>query len=775
MRRVIPAMILLALAAGFAVGQEEAEEETPTLQSLTQQATALQEDIRRAHNPDARKRLLERLELLHHRMGPTDAAGRPVHCQAMWHDRTLQRLDQEMKRLSGRDVPLADAYGPALVRAGRLTVRKMARACLRHGWGIAGGQVKYQVDAFGQYLANNLLTLDGLLKRLSGLSAPAAGAAAEAAEGKAAALDKARAGLAKMIEATDALADAPVGQPAGLTAPLGTFMEGLTAVREAVEGVQAAEPAEGEQTPPEEAAPAVSPPMTEAEKSRIAALREAAAGLEKSQADAAGSPWAGVAAYVERFAAMIEAGFTVVSARPKARELLEQTERAVGVARDLASSTLMDEALLAERREGLLQALAYMGKPAYRAVGYAGIARLQQLDALRRRVEGLDLPPETGRGIVQAYYRVGPKWENSTSAQLIRDGTAMTSACSSLVSTLERMRTWPPEDMAAPLQECYRRQGDLFVREAESAGARVGQDPQEALPLMQAAARRGADLALIVRAETVVRAIKRYRPQQAGPMYQRMIQAAQALVVDPENAAGPRDRLWGLIRPFEALERFPAPDPALQRTLTRLVGQAYGAAVAKLSRDIGAGINLAAAGNPTPLRMALRADVLFRLSHKRALAEEAKLQQVDVTNLSAFSMPAEVWASFHTGLDRRLQALFALYVRGGRDLDWYAELPALEAVYGPVVAAQHLTLQTRFPGEPDLDFLLRHLQGAAVPDPPEPARDAWAVGYHATEAAAAMIADFDVVADWHRRRVRLYRRPLDRVDLSAPLAAAGGT
>jgi len=758
MRRSLPAVVWLVFLAGTAAAQELAEE-IPTLRSLTRKATSLQQDIRRARSPEARKRLLERLELLHHQMGPIDAAGRPVHCQAMWHDRTLDRLEQEMKRLTGREVDLADAQGGALVLLGRRHVRRMARACLTHGWRIYTGPEKYQVDAFGQYLANNLPTLDGLLKRLSGLSGPAGGD--EVAAKGAPALEKARVGLAKMVEAADALAEAPAGRPEALIAPLGTFMEGLTAVREAVEGIQAAEPETPGDKAPAETEPAQPPPMAEAEKQRIAALREAAAALDDPA-------WAGVAAHVQRFASMIEAGFTVASARPKARELLAQTERAVDLARDLASSTLLGEALLAGRRDDLLQALTYMARPAQRASGYARLARLRSADGFRRRVERVGLSPDASRGLVQAYYDVAPKWEKSDSAQAIRDAGAMVSACSSIVRTLERMRDQPPDNMAAKLRSCYRRQSDLFVAGAEAAGARVLQDPQEALSLMQTAAQRGADLALIVRAETVVEAIKRYRPRQAGTMYQRIIQAAQGLVLDPANAAGARTQLAGLVRPFEDLETFPAPDPALGRTLSSLLGRMYSAAVAKLSRDLGAGINLAAAGNPLSLRLALRADGLFRLARKRALAEQTKLQRAPVSNLAAFSMSADLWATFHGGLDRRLQAMFTAYARGQETSLWWTEPAALEAVYGPVVAAQRLTLEARSPGEPDLDFLMRNLQRVAVPDPPDTARDAWAVGYHATEAIATTIADLDAVAEWHRRRMRPYRRHLDRVDLSAP-------
>jgi hypothetical protein len=763
MYRVIAATVLLVLPVGLGAAQQVAEEASTT-EALSRQAATLQDDIRRSHNPEARRRLVERLELVYHKLGPTDAAGQRIRCQAMWHDRTLERLGQEMKRLSGREVPLADAHGAALVRHGRIAVRRMARACLTHGWRIYSGETKYQVDAFGQYLANNLATLDGLLKRLSGLSAPPAGAAADGP--KAAALEKARTGLAMMEEAADALSGTPSNRPAVLVSQLGTFMEGLTAVRDAVEGVAAAP--ESPDEPPAETEAGESPPMTEDETARLAALRETAAALRAGGGGTGESAWSAVAGHLERFAAMIEAGFTVASARPKARELLEQSERAARLAQGFASDTVLTDALLAERRRQLLAALESMGRPAERAEGYARLQSMEGNDAFRRKVQAAGLSPETGRGLVRAFYEVAPAWKDSTSAEVIRNGTAMTRACFSLVRTLERMQGWPPDGMAAGLKTCYDRQKALFLREVELAGARADKEPQEALPLLEAAAQRSGDLALIVRAETVVQAIKRYRPRQAGPMYQRLVQAAQALVVDPDNAARPRARLAGLVRPFEDLESFPAPDPALRRTLGRLLGQAYTTAVAKLSRDLGEGINRAAAGDPTLLRTALRADDLFGLARKRALAEQARLQQVGVANLAAFSMSPEAWASFHAGLDRRLQGLFTAYLREARTSVWYTQPRDLEAVYGPVAAAQRQTMDARFPGEADLDFLMRNLAAVAVPNPPEPTREGWAVGYHVTEAVVTTLADMETVADWHRRRLRPYRTYLNRVDLAPP-------
>jgi len=767
MGRLLPAVGVLLLLAGPAGGDEE--EGPPSLKSLTRQAAWLRKHLRRERDREDRKRLLERLELVHHQMGPTDADGERIHCEAMWHDETLERLDREMKRLAGRKIDPAKAQGETLERLGRLTVRRMARACLVHGWRIYTGQEKYQVDAFGQYLANNLSMLDGLMSGLSGVSAPAPGEAeGEAGEGKGASpLAKARAGLSKMVEAADVLAKSPSDEPEALLPPLGTFTEGLTAVREVA---AAAEAEEAEEEPPAQEAPPESPPMTEAEKGRLAALRHAADALDEAD-------WADAADHIERFASIIETGFTVAGARPGACDMLGWVERAADLARSLAASTLFEKELLAKRRKRLLQALEYMARPANRANGYKWIGWLEQLDAFRRRVEEADLAPDASRGLLQAYYRLAPKWRNSDSSGAVQDGRAMSSACTSLGHTLERMQGWPPEDLADELKECYRRLKGPFGKAVESAGEEVLREPQEALSAMQAAARRGEDLVLIVRAETLVQAIKRYRPPQGKAMYQRMVRAARSLAAGSSRTKQARERLEGLVSPFEALERFPAPEPALRRTLNGLLGKVYGAAVSKLSRDLRAGINHAAADNLTPLRYALRADDLFGLARKRALAEQARLQRVEVGNLSAFPMPPDLWKRFHKGLDHRLKVMFTAYVRNRKTTAsslWQTAPAALEAIYGPVVAAQWLALQARVPGETDLDFLVRNLQRVAAPDPPDRVSDAWTVGYHVIEAAATTIAGLDEVAEWHRRQMRFHRKSLDRVDLSAPLAEGDG-
>jgi hypothetical protein len=777
-------MLIVALGlAGPAVAQQGGVA-VPTPGELTAQAGDLEEAIRRSQTPDARARLVEQLELVLHQLGPTDANGRRIQCKAMWHDRALVRLEGDVKRLSAGDADPAGADARTLVRLLRLQVRRMAKACLTHGWRIYTGLEKYQVDVFGQYLVNNLPALDRLAQRVGGLpaAAPAEGAPASAASP----LDQVRAGLAKMTEAADALDGTTSVSAQVLIPPLARFVGGLSQVREAVEtvkatapgspaavsgtappsepaGVEPSEAAEPSEPPPAEGEAAGPPPMTEAEKGRIEAVRAAAASLQ-------GPEWDEVRSHLERFAAMVEAGFGVVSARPKARQLLAETERAARLARNFGTSQLMDEAIVQSRREQLAKVLALMADPAGRADGYALLDRLYDNDTFRRRLEGTGIPADAGRTFFHAYTDVVDGWRRSGDREAVHNATRLTQASWDVVRTLEKMAAWPPAEMPASLKACYRRQADLFKSSVTEAAVAVKADPGEGLASLESAAQRGSDLALVVRAETVVQAIKKYRPAQASGMYQRMIEAAQGLTVNPEAAVTARRQLLGLVRPFEDLETFPAPEPADQRALSRLLGRTYAAAAAKLSRDLGAGINAAAQGNTVPLAQALRAEGLFRLARTRALAEQEDLARVPVGNLASFSVPAEVWTVFSDGLDRQLQAMFSDYLRGRETTGWPTEPAALEAVYAPVVEARRATLDDVSPGESALDALLRNLRRATVVHPPVSTQDAWTVGYHVTEAAAATVADLDTVTQWHQRQMWAARTRLQRAAQDAQAA-----
>ena len=758
------AVAATVVASWCAVAWGQAEEaipepkpKAPTLRTLTSQAEGLEQAIRQTTSHDARKRLLERLEMVRHQMGPTDAAGRRVHCQAMWHDRALEQLERDVTRLSPGAAEATRTDGRTLVCQARLQVRRMAQACLTHGWRLAAVPEKYQVDVFGQYLANNLATTDGLLQRLTSLppaEAEGEGAAADPASRRARIL----AGLARMTRAADTLAAAGDGaDPKALVPPLGEFVAGLDAVHAAVEGLKAPTPEEGDPSatePPDDGPP----PMTEAEKQRIAEIRQTAASLTDAE-------WADVKELLDRYAAMIEAGFTVPSARPKVREMLGQIGRTTTLVRGLTASRVVPAEYVASCQKRLTKYLGYVGQASLRADAYTWLTGVWDHDATRRRIEGQGLPDNVASGLLYAYYVLQYKQnEAQTSAGRKAEGD-LWRACKSILGTMDRMAAWPPAGMDPRLKACYDRQAGVFHRSVETAVAVVKGDASEAVAAFEAADNRGDDLALLIRAESVVQAIKTYRPSQAGAMYARMIQAAQGLAQDPRTVTEARRDLYRLVRPFEDLESFPTPDPADRRALSRLLGRTYTVAVTKLSRELGAGINAAAAGDPRLLARALRCKALFRLARKRARAERGNLNGVSVSNLAPFSVPADVWMTFRSGVDRQLKAMFADYVRGAEDADWYAMPGALESVYGPVLAGQRLTVEARSPGEPPMGFLLRNLGRAAVTDPSAKAQNGWVVGYHAVEAAVATLAELDGVAGWHRGEMRRARGYLDQVDL----------
>ena len=86
--------------------------------------------------PEAqRKALQEELELVRHRMGPYDANGVRVRCQAMWHDAQIEALAADIKRLV-----LVHDSAPTPANDLRLSTRHVAAKCLEQGWAMPSGR-----------------------------------------------------------------------------------------------------------------------------------------------------------------------------------------------------------------------------------------------------------------------------------------------------------------------------------------------------------------------------------------------------------------------------------------------------------------------------------------------------------------------------------------------------------------------------------------------------------------------------------------------------------
>ena len=772
MRRAILIAVTLGLVC-VPVRAQSASTGPPTLAELSIQAVNLDIAIHRTNDAAARRRLLGELEKIKHQMGPYDARGKRVNCQAMWHDTALASVEREVKRLSRRP---AGSKPKPMVADARLHVRRMAAAGLKHGWRMPDGTTKYQVDAFGQYLVNNLHVFDALFESLSDTEAREAKADPQAGDRAAtrAALDKAKAGVEQMGEAAKRLAALPPAtlEESSLAEVLGQFVQGLVAARDAelvvredapAGDVATADDATGQTETPE---PVEAPPITEAEKARIAKVKAIAAGLQ-------GDDWTTVSRYLERFAAAIEAGFTVASARPQARGFLGEVERAAELAQSLQASKIISPEYLKQRRNELAAALYMMQSPLSRASGYAVLANVQAADRLRRQIEAAGLTDKAAAGIVHACYGLAPKLEASGADLAIATGRRLESLCWAVGRTFDKMRRWPPEGMSPQLRECYKRQAAIFANQVEEAGPQLPATPVDGLPLLASAASRAGDLALIVRAAGVLEAVKKYRPARTGAVTAQVTHAAQELVAKHATPSAPRKTLAGLVKPFEDLDAFPIAGPEYRRVVNRLGGRGYGAAQTVLSMELGIGIDAAATGDPAPLRRALGARHLFGLMQKRAMAEAAGLDKAGTANLVPFSVPDKIWKTFVDRLDKRLRIMFAEYAKSGRRVPWLGVCARWAAVYGPVVAGQRQTLDARLEGESELDFLIRNLQRTAVPDPPAAGAYAWCVGYHAAEAAATMNAGFDAAADWHRDQMDGYDTYLRRVELDPGRKAKG--
>ena len=204
-----------------------------SLEGMTARAADLQAKIAAAP-PAQRKVLQEELELLHHQMGPRDFNGAPVHCQAMWHEAQIETLGGDIKRFTllheGRATP-ADNL--------RLYTRRVAAKCLDEGWALSSGRAKFQVDAFGSYLANNLTMLDGLFARVSAwmTAPPKADEIAEDSAAHLAAVQKIADSITGMARVADGLDRSPAGAEAAVVPLLESYVADLRAINDIDEAI----------------------------------------------------------------------------------------------------------------------------------------------------------------------------------------------------------------------------------------------------------------------------------------------------------------------------------------------------------------------------------------------------------------------------------------------------------------------------------------------------------------------------------------------------------
>ena len=765
-RLALAAAVLAAWAAGAAQG---AAPDPATLRSFTNRAAELELALKRTRDLKERNQLAAELELVRHQMGPFDSDGKRVHPQAMWHEAAIEALAADQKRL-GR---LAALPTGGLPLEAEVQVRRMAAACLSQGWRIFDGRVKYQVNVYGQYLANNLRTLDAAADRLGAAIQREAKLAADSPDRAPykPLFDKARGAVARMGRAAEALEKPAIPDAEDeAVKPLGEFTAALRAFHEAVLELQALDPTakvKGPDPAPVAAEPEP-PPMTEAEKRALASVLAASAKLS-------GQEWLPVQRALEHYVQAVENGFAVASARPKAREFLRELERAAFLAEGLHESKAVYPEYLKQRLERLASALEIMENPLQRAHGYARLADLWNDDRVRRQLELGGFTAAGARGVLFAYHVVIPPMGQSADPAVLAVAADLRQACRAILRVCDRLADWPPPDMTGRLPEFYKRQEGVFRDAVSRAGGLFPDDAAAGTPALVAAGRRANDLELLVRADRALKDVQKYVPSRVKPMYVQLAPAAQDLAAGNQIEEA-RRRLERLIRPFEGLEAFPMPEARHARAAARVGGRAYPGARTVFGREAALGIDAAASkGDPGPLNQALEARWLFGLLLDRAVADTAGLEKVGVANLASFGLPDKAWEAFVEALDQNLRTWLARYATSGRgDGSWLRAPEPWDLVYRPVLAAQRRTLDSRTAGESDLEFLLRNLAQASVAWPTWPQWQSWAAGYHVAEAATASNAGADAAADWHRERLRAVGGHLRRVELEPGEAGRTG-
>ena len=148
----------LAVTAAVAGAAEKTHQEV-----MTRHLAGLEKNLATERDPDARRQLLEEIEWTRHGLGPVDSTGRRVQCRAMWHDVALRDVEDQIQKMERS----AAAHRPGDPAAEvRLALRRLAREALWKAWAFSGrGPDKFQFDAVGTYVYNNVALLDDLAGR----------------------------------------------------------------------------------------------------------------------------------------------------------------------------------------------------------------------------------------------------------------------------------------------------------------------------------------------------------------------------------------------------------------------------------------------------------------------------------------------------------------------------------------------------------------------------------------------------------------------------------
>jgi len=487
MKRLLAVGVAAVLAcAGLASGATSPEP------ARTDRLRAAEARLWTEKDPQRRQELADRIEQYKHEMGPYDEKGMPLHPSAMWHATAIGSLKEEVKRLESRPRP-----APASIFAANLRIhtRRMAATCLERGWDWRGERPRFQFDAFGSYLANNLGTTDALGDALAVWIAKEAilttGPSGEAFK---AALADAWSALERLGKTAEHFASAPSRRESdrrALAADPGQFAQALDALSEAksaLEALEAKASAGGEGAAGQEPAPPEAPQLTEDDKARLEKIRRLAAELEEPV-------WATIRSDLERFARVAESALGVRQTRAKALDLAEHLERGAQYARDLAKSKSAYPEYLDQGRGGLERALQMLGEKSRRQEGYAGIRRLQAEARPRRVLDASPLDPAVCQNVLRASAIPQETFLEKGNSQLWED---FRGALWRTIGTLEKMPTWSSETAADRLAGQYPAFSKAFLDAVGRAGASAAPTTEDLPKLFADAADAGQDLERIV-------------------------------------------------------------------------------------------------------------------------------------------------------------------------------------------------------------------------------------------------------------------------------------
>jgi hypothetical protein len=733
------AMLLIVMAARPAPAQRQ--------QHLMNTIKTYEAKLAKEKDPAERLRLADEIERARHEIGPRDATGVRNRCQAMWHDAAIDALETEMKRYAGR---AKTATGPGIALDARGYVRRMAMVCLMRGWASGGTLPRYQYDAYGTYLYNNIGLLDGLFDAVAAALAKETSPGPPGPERDAfvAACAQARDAIAKMGDALEKFA-AEAKRPPERKAQeeaFGEFHRALEGVYEA-EGLLKDAPKKAAEGAP---APSAAAGVTLDDKTRLEKVRAVAAALGQD------AGWQPSRTALEKFAAVAETGLQVQRARADALELLETLARTADFIQELLKSRSAYPEYVTNVQDSLKVSFEELGTKGYRQSAYSHLRRTCEGGIERKALDASPLSDEAARGMLQVvrldYHVFGypAGYQNYNS---FRNGF------DAVLAILPKAGQWSAKDAQPQMAALHKIAYEEFLLKAEAAGKTTPENTAALKDAYAAAGVAAKDLDRIVQADRAIKAVAQYVPARAAPMYADFLKTADGLIGNTAiSRMGDRQRLDLFLPPFQELADLQLPAAEHQRTATALTGGTYQQALAVLNKQVVQGLQTAAKGDSRSLDAALDAQLLFKLLRHRCVAEAAGLAKVDVANMDAFSVPDKNWARFVGALDQNLRRMMTQYC-GPRAVGslQYQPIGQWDWTYCNVAAAQRLTAQTRRAGQSDLDFLMRNLAEVAAPSPSEQMQFAWIVGYQATEAATALAAGYPNTAGMHLADLRMTR------------------